>query len=39
MSDLSRSFGYEKVEPAERERRIRKMFDTVAPRYDLMNDP
>jgi demethylmenaquinone methyltransferase/2-methoxy-6-polyprenyl-1,4-benzoquinol methylase len=38
MNDLSRSFGYEKVEPAERERRIRKMFDTVAPRYDLMND-
>jgi demethylmenaquinone methyltransferase/2-methoxy-6-polyprenyl-1,4-benzoquinol methylase len=38
MSDLSRSFGYENVEPAERERRIRKVFDTVAPRYDLMND-
>jgi demethylmenaquinone methyltransferase/2-methoxy-6-polyprenyl-1,4-benzoquinol methylase len=38
MSDLSRSFGYEKVEPAERERRIRSVFDTVAPRYDLMND-
>jgi demethylmenaquinone methyltransferase/2-methoxy-6-polyprenyl-1,4-benzoquinol methylase len=38
MSDLSRSFGYQDVEPAERERRIRRMFDTVAPRYDLMND-
>jgi demethylmenaquinone methyltransferase/2-methoxy-6-polyprenyl-1,4-benzoquinol methylase len=38
MSDLSRSFGYQSVEPAERERRIRKVFDTVAPRYDLMND-
>ena len=38
MSDLSRSFGSQNVEPAERERRIRKMFDTVAPRYDLMND-
>jgi demethylmenaquinone methyltransferase/2-methoxy-6-polyprenyl-1,4-benzoquinol methylase len=38
MNDLSRSFGYENVEPAERERRIRRVFDTVAPRYDLMND-
>ncbi|HSD55385.1 MAG TPA: class I SAM-dependent methyltransferase [Burkholderiales bacterium] len=38
MSNLSRSFGYQNVEPAERERRIRAMFDTVAPRYDLMND-
>jgi demethylmenaquinone methyltransferase/2-methoxy-6-polyprenyl-1,4-benzoquinol methylase len=38
MSDLSRSFGYQNVEPAEREQLIRKVFDTVAPRYDLMND-
>lgn len=38
MSDLSRSFGYQAVDPAERERRIRRVFDTVAPRYDLMND-
>jgi demethylmenaquinone methyltransferase/2-methoxy-6-polyprenyl-1,4-benzoquinol methylase len=38
VNDLSRSFGYENVEPAERERRIRRVFDTVAPRYDLMND-
>lgn len=38
MSELSRSFGYQEVDPAERERRIRRVFDTVAPRYDLMND-
>jgi len=38
MNDLSRSFGYETVEPDERERRIRRVFDAVAPRYDLMND-
>jgi demethylmenaquinone methyltransferase/2-methoxy-6-polyprenyl-1,4-benzoquinol methylase len=38
VSDLSRSFGYQTVDPAERESRIRRVFDTVAPRYDLMND-
>jgi demethylmenaquinone methyltransferase/2-methoxy-6-polyprenyl-1,4-benzoquinol methylase len=38
MSELSRSFGFQEVDPAERERRIRRVFDTVAPRYDLMND-
>lgn len=35
---LSRSFGDAFVEPRERERRIRRVFDDVAPRYDLMND-
>ena len=38
MSDLSRTFGAQTVEPDERERRIRRVFDAVAPRYDLMND-
>ncbi len=38
MSDLSKTFGYKDVAPDERERRIRRVFDTVAPRYDLMND-
>jgi demethylmenaquinone methyltransferase/2-methoxy-6-polyprenyl-1,4-benzoquinol methylase len=38
MSDLSTTFGTEQVSPAERERRIRDVFDGVAPRYDLMND-
>ncbi len=32
------SFGDQAVTPAERKRRIRQVFDEVAPRYDLMND-
>lgn len=35
---LSRTFGDEQVEPHERQRRIRALFDAIAPRYDLMND-
>lgn len=35
---LSRSFGYALVDAPERERRIRHVFEAVAPRYDLMND-
>jgi demethylmenaquinone methyltransferase / 2-methoxy-6-polyprenyl-1,4-benzoquinol methylase len=35
---LSRSFGNAFVASDERERRIRKVFESVAPRYDLMND-
>jgi demethylmenaquinone methyltransferase / 2-methoxy-6-polyprenyl-1,4-benzoquinol methylase len=35
---LSQTFGFETVSPQERERRIRHVFDAVAPRYDLMND-
>ena len=38
MSELSRTFGNENVDPAEREARIRRVFDRIAPRYDLMND-
>jgi len=38
MSDLSRSFGFQTVDEIERERRIRRVFQAVAPRYDLMND-
>ena len=38
MSELSRTFGYENVDPAEREACIRRVFDAVAPRYDVMND-
>ena len=39
MSDrLSNTFGYEQVDPNERQRRIRRVFRSVAPRYDLMND-
>ena len=38
MSDLSQTFGHQHVDPAERERRIRRVFEAVARRYDLMND-
>ena len=32
------SFGHEQVEPAEKTRRVRTVFSSVASRYDLMND-
>lgn len=39
MTDpLSGQFGTESVDSAERERRIRSLFQAVAGRYDLMND-
>lgn len=38
MTDLSRTFGYQSVAEDERTRRIRRVFESVAPRYDLMND-
>ena len=38
MDDLSRSFGRRRVDPDERTRLIRSVFQRVAPRYDLMND-
>lgn len=31
-------FGYETVEETEKARRVRGVFDSVAPRYDVMND-
>jgi demethylmenaquinone methyltransferase/2-methoxy-6-polyprenyl-1,4-benzoquinol methylase len=37
-SPLSRSFGYQTVGEHEREQRIRRVFEVVARRYDLMND-
>ena len=36
--DLDESFGREQVGSGERRRRIRRVFEAVAPRYDLMND-
>jgi demethylmenaquinone methyltransferase / 2-methoxy-6-polyprenyl-1,4-benzoquinol methylase len=38
MTDLSRTFGKQTVDELERERRIRRVFEAVAARYDLMND-
>jgi demethylmenaquinone methyltransferase/2-methoxy-6-polyprenyl-1,4-benzoquinol methylase len=38
MQELSRSFGYQSVAEDERTRLIRRVFTSVAPRYDLMND-
>lgn len=38
MTDLSRTFGKQSVDEFERERRIRRVFEAVAARYDLMND-
>jgi demethylmenaquinone methyltransferase/2-methoxy-6-polyprenyl-1,4-benzoquinol methylase len=37
-TDLDRSFGRQQVEVDERRSRIRRVFEAVAPRYDLMND-
>ncbi|PIQ13972.1 MAG: bifunctional demethylmenaquinone methyltransferase/2-methoxy-6-polyprenyl-1,4-benzoquinol methylase [Hydrogenophilales bacterium CG_4_9_14_3_um_filter_59_35] len=38
MPDLSHTFGYQDVAQDERQRRIRRVFASVARRYDLMND-
>lgn len=38
MSELSRTFGKHSVDEVEREQRIRRVFEAVAKRYDLMND-
>ncbi len=38
MNLLSKTFGKQSVDEAERERRIRRVFEAVAARYDLMND-
>jgi len=38
VTDLSHTFGKQQVAPKERQRKIREVFRSVAPRYDLMND-
>jgi len=37
-SEATASFGYRQVPRAEKEPLVRQVFDSVAPRYDLMND-
>jgi demethylmenaquinone methyltransferase/2-methoxy-6-polyprenyl-1,4-benzoquinol methylase len=36
--EASTHFGFETVTPEEKTRRVRQVFESVAPRYDLMND-
>jgi demethylmenaquinone methyltransferase / 2-methoxy-6-polyprenyl-1,4-benzoquinol methylase len=38
MNKLDNTFGQQTVSQAEREQKIRRVFQLVAPRYDLMND-
>jgi demethylmenaquinone methyltransferase/2-methoxy-6-polyprenyl-1,4-benzoquinol methylase len=38
MSEKAASFGYRDVDPAEKPALVRGVFDSVARRYDLMND-
>ena len=38
MSEKAASFGYRDVDPAEKAGLVRGVFDSVARRYDLMND-
>lgn len=38
MSENSTHFGFERVAEAEKARRVAQVFDSVAQRYDLMND-
>ena len=39
MSDGAKThFGYEQVDEADKQARVREVFDSVASRYDVMND-
>ena len=38
MNEERAQFGFEEVSPAEKTRRVRGVFDSVADKYDVMND-
>jgi demethylmenaquinone methyltransferase / 2-methoxy-6-polyprenyl-1,4-benzoquinol methylase len=38
MNEARTQFGFEEVSPEEKARRVRGVFDSVADRYDVMND-
>ena len=38
MSDRYTDFGFERVAERDKQRRVREVFDSVADRYDVMND-
>jgi demethylmenaquinone methyltransferase/2-methoxy-6-polyprenyl-1,4-benzoquinol methylase len=38
MNNDTTDFGFSEVPAADKARRVREVFDSVAPRYDLMND-
>ena len=38
MNDQRTQFGYDEVSPEEKTRRVRGVFDSVANKYDVMND-
>ncbi len=38
LTDDTTDFGYERVKTAQKARRVREVFDSVAAQYDLMND-
>ena len=38
MTEKTTDFGYQSVPEDEKSKRVAGVFDSVAPRYDLMND-